>query len=57
MADYRIYLLNEADLIYDWREASSESDDDVLQIARPLLSEAPAIEIWERARRVARLPP
>ena len=57
MADYRIYLLSEADSIYDWREASSESDDDVLQIARPLLSEAPAIEIWERARRVARLPP
>ena len=57
MVDYRIYLLNEADSIYDCRDASSESDDDILQIARPLLSEAPAIEIWERARRVARLPP
>ena len=56
MTDYRIYLLNEFDHIYSFREASSESDDDVLNIARPLLAEASAVEIWQRARRIARLP-
>jgi hypothetical protein len=56
MTDYRIYLLNETDHIYSFRVASSESDDDVLDIAQPLLAEATAVEIWQRTRRVARLP-
>ena len=55
MADYRIYLLNKAGKIYGFRETRSESDDDVLAAARHLLVQAPAVEIWERARRVARL--
>ena len=44
MTDYRIYLLNKSDHIYSFRVASSESDNDVLEIARPLLAEATAVE-------------
>jgi hypothetical protein len=54
MAYYRIYLLSAADKICGFRETSSDSDDDALDVARLSLVDAPAVEVWERARRVGR---
>jgi hypothetical protein len=56
MLTYRIYLLNEDNKIYHFRVASCDTDADAIRVGGHLLTEAPAIEIWQAQRRVARLP-
>lgn len=57
MAYYRIYWLDAADRIFGVQEAHCESDQIAIEVGRPLLTTWPAVEIWERARQVARLLP
>jgi hypothetical protein len=57
MTYYRIYLLDAADRIFGVREAECESDQSAIEVGRPLLTRWPAVEVWECARRVARLLP
>jgi hypothetical protein len=57
MGDYRIYLLDKANRICGVEETECDSDQGAIQAGVPLLERYPAVEIWERARRVAYLLP
>ena len=54
MAEYRIYLLNAADRIFDWRGIEHDTDAAAVAAAARLVRDY-AVEIWSGKRRVARL--
>lgn len=56
MAQYRVYLLNEADRIFHWHPIEHDTDDGAI-VAAALLVRDYAVEIWSGKRRVARLSP
>jgi hypothetical protein len=56
MADYRIYLLESSGSFRSVHLVTCPNDDDALEIARPLLADCAAVEIWEMARFVAGIP-
>jgi hypothetical protein len=55
MAHYRVYLLDSADRIYNYRIVETDDDDAATLAAARLLSESAAVEIWTGARKVAYL--
>jgi hypothetical protein len=57
MSYYRCYLVNGAGQFFNVEGTECESDDDAIAFAKPLLSMAPAVEIWNCARHVALLFP
>ena len=57
MSYYRVYLVNGTGRFFNVEETECESDDDAIAFAKPLLSMASAVEVWNRARHVARLLP
>lgn len=54
MAEYRVYLLNAADRIFDWRGIEHDTDAAAIAAAARLVRDY-AVEIWSGKRRVARL--
>jgi hypothetical protein len=55
MAYYRIFLLNDTNRICGVEIAECDSDQSAVRAGKPLLSLYPGVEIWDRARCVARL--
>jgi hypothetical protein len=55
MAQYRVYLLNNADRIFDRVPVECDSDDGAVARAVAIAREC-AVEIWAGARQVAQLP-
>jgi hypothetical protein len=54
VAEYRVYLLNAADRIFDWRGIEHDTDAAAIAAAARLVRDY-AVEIWTGKRRVARL--
>ena len=57
MAYYRIYLLDAANRISGVQEAECGSDQNAVEIGTLQLSRWPSVEVWQYARRVAKLLP
>jgi hypothetical protein len=55
MAYYRLYLLNDADVIFDCQAIERDTDDAAVLAAAMLGIHSPAVEIWAGARKVAHL--
>jgi hypothetical protein len=55
MAQYRVYLLNDSDCIFDWVPVECDSDEGAVARAVAIAREF-AVEIWAGARKVARIP-
>jgi hypothetical protein len=53
MANYRVYLLDAADVIFDAVEIDRESDRDAVLAVASLVNDNPAVEIWIGPRKVA----
>jgi len=54
MADYRVYLLDEANRTWDYRVISCDDDDAAMTMASELQSDLPGLEVWAGTRMVQR---
>jgi hypothetical protein len=55
MANYRLYFIGADDHIVKAEVIDCPTDDDAIAAARVVCAEHPAVEVWERARRVQRV--
>ena len=56
---YRVYLLDRLGKIATAHDVEAGSDDEACELANLILTEQsshPSVEIWDRARRIRRLP-